>query len=115
MAKTLDFNKLKKPFITITLNDKEKTKINVLPPSKKLFEDINIIRNRLIDMVNLPIEEIEEKDVVGEFYEAVANAMSRNKEEIEITKEMLETLLDFKDIWTFLDLYIKELMETQKN
>lgn len=115
MAKTLDFNTLKKNFITITLRDKKKTKLNVLPPSKRLYEDIQIIRSRLIDMIDLPIEEVEEKDVVGEFYEAVAHAMSRNKENIEVTKEMLEKMLDFHDIWTFLDLYIKELMETQKN
>ena len=115
MAKTLDFNKIKKEFITITLRDKEKTKLRVLPPSKELYEGVVIVKERLIQLLTASEEDVDNADVVGDIYDVVAQCMSRNQENIEITKKQLEQMLDFADVWQFLNLYVTELMMYEKN
>jgi len=115
MSKTLDFNTIKKDFIRIVLPDENKTIIKVLPPSKQLYEDVSIVKERLQQLLDADPDDLNNEDIVGDIYEIVAKCMSRNSENIIITKQKLEDILDFYDVWKFLDMYVKELINKQKN
>ncbi|WP_286154657.1 hypothetical protein [Thomasclavelia cocleata] len=115
MERCLDFNKLEKKILSIRLNDKNKTKLTVLPPTKNLYEKVVLVRERLQQLLKTDLEDASAGDIVGDIYEVVALTMSRNREEITITKDEVTKMLDFKDVWEFLNLYVNELMLYEKN
>lgn len=98
MAKTLDFNKFKKNYLTIILPDEEQTKIQVMTPTKQLLTELSTILPEMSG--GMPTEE----DLNG-LYAFCAQLMSRNKAAKVITGEQLAECLDFEDIIAFFETY----------
>ena len=98
MAQTLDFNKFKKNYLTIILPDEDKTKLQVMTPTKRLLTELMTI---LPDTSGgMPSEE----DLNG-LYEFCARLMSRNKTGKVITGDQLAECLDFEDLIAFFKIY----------
>lgn len=98
MAQVLDFNKVKKNYLTITLNDEKQTKLMIMTPTKKLLTD-------LMEMLPDSNGELPSEEDLSSLYELSARLMSRNKTAKRITAEELEELLDFEDLITFFNAY----------
>lgn len=96
---TLDFRKQKKNYLKITLNDEEETKLSLLQPTKGLFQKMVAMSEDVGRMEGTDI------DALDEVYAVCAELMSRNKEGIHLSKEILEETLDFEDIVIFLKAY----------
>ena len=97
MAKTFDFNTLKKQYLTTTLPDEAKTTIMVGMPTKQLFDELTSLSSSL---------KTESDETVGELYSLVAKLMSRNKGGIKITREHLESCVDFEDLVAYVKSYL---------
>lgn len=95
----LDFRKQKKACLKIILNDEVGTKLSLLQPTKSLFQKMTSMSEEVgsIDYADL--------DALDEVYGVCAELMSRNKEDIKVTAEMLAGILDFEDIVLFLQSY----------
>lgn len=108
---SLNFNNLQKKYLTVTLNDENKTTIMVCNPSKKLLNEIisidAIVRNT--DDSSTGEEEVDA------LYEVCAKVMSRNKGGIKIEKELLEDIFDIEDIMIFLKTYMEFVSSQTKN
>lgn len=105
MANTLDFNKVKKNYLTITLNDEEKTKLLVMTPTKRLLAELT---DHLPDTSGgMPSEE----DLKA-LYDFSAQLMSRNKAGRKVTGEELEAVLDFEDLIIFFNAYMDFVLST---
>lgn len=98
MAKTLDFNKNRKRYLTIILPDEEQTKLLVMTPTKRLLTELMTL---LPDVSGgMPSEE----DLNG-LYDFCAQLMSRNKAGKKITGEQLAECLDFEDVIAFFETF----------
>lgn len=104
MAKSLDFNALKKQYFTVTLNDENHTKLLVTTPTKKVLDDFINMRDYL-DADNVGDE------AISELYGIVARVMSHNKGGIKVSKEQVEELLDFEDVIVFIRAYTEFIAE----
>lgn len=108
---SLNFNNLQKKYLTVTLNDENKTTIMVCNPSKKLLNEIisidSIVRNT--DDSSTGEEEVDA------LYEVCAKVMSRNKGGIKIEKELLEDIFDIEDIMIFFKTYMEFVSSQTKN
>lgn len=100
MSNSVNFNTLKKQYLTTTLPDKEQTTILVSLPSKKLLEELTTIKSTLSEG-NQTGEEI-----IGELYSVIAKVMSCNKMGVTITKEKLESCLEFEDLIYYFHIYL---------
>lgn len=103
MAKTLNFNTIKREYFTVTLPDEDKTTIMISTPTKELLGKIVSLSS------NLQIDYKDENAVdilFNELYGAIAQIMSINKGGIVITKEKLESCLGFDDLITFFREYL---------
>lgn len=104
MAQTLDFNKVKKNYFTVTLNDENRTRLMLMTPTKGLLEELGTMLPQGDDV---PTEE----DLIA-LYDLTARLMSRNKTGIRVTGEQLAEILDFEDLILFFTTYtdfIKQL------
>lgn len=101
MAQTLDFNKLKKNYLTIVLNDEDKTRLQVMTPTKRLLSELMSL---LPDISGLSGDMPTDEDLDA-LYEFCARLMSRNKAGKKITKEQLAEVLDFEDMIVFFEVY----------
>ena len=81
------------------MNDEAGTKLSLLQPTKSLFQKMASMSEEVgsIDYADL--------DALDEVYGVCAELMSRNKEGIKVTAEMLAGALDFEDIVLFLQSY----------
>lgn len=102
MAKPLNFNNVKKKYLTVTLADENKTTLMIGTPTKAVMDDLVLLQESL-DTLS---EEETSIEVTNDLYNACARIMSRNKGGIEITKEYLENLFDFEDIIIFFNAYM---------
>ena len=110
MANTLDFNKAKKNYFTVILNDEKKTKLALMTPTKRLLTELI---NTLPELNgNTPTDED-----VNTLYEFTARLMSRNKTGQQVTAEYLAEILDFEDLVTFFTAFTDFITEAanQKN
>ena len=98
MAKTLDFNTLKKQYLTVKLPDKKKTTLLVYTPTKAILDGFLSMKDNLSD------ESIGD-EAIEELYEIVAKIMSCNKGGVDVTKDVVEELFDFEDIIVFIKAY----------
>lgn len=98
MVQTLDFNKVKKNYLTITLNDEKKTKLLVMTPTKALLTELST-------MLPDNADEIPGEDDLNALYELTARLMSRNKAGIRVTGAQLAEILDFEDLVIFFNAY----------
>lgn len=109
MAKSLDFNKIKKRYFTVTLADDQNTTLMICTPTKEIMDEFISMKD------SLTAETIGD-DAIGELYELCAKIMSRNKGGIKITKKDLESLFDFEDVIIFIKSYtdfINELTDSK--
>lgn len=103
MAKTLDFNKTKKQYFTIILNDDDQTKLQIMTPLKKQIPELMEL---LPDDNSAPSEED-----LGALYNLAAQLMSRNKQNYKIEASLLEEILDFEDLTIFFDAFTDFIVE----
>lgn len=108
MAKTLDFNTLKKQYLTVKLPDENKTTLMVYTPTKAILDSFLNMRESLAGN-SLGDEAIEE------LYDVVGKVMSCNKGGIKVTKKEVEELFDFEDIIIFIKAYTEFISEVSNS
>lgn len=104
MAKTLDFNRLKKRYITVNLPDENNTTLMIGSPTKAVLDSFLNLKDALT-------AESMGDEAIDELYHICARIMSRNKAGIVITQEQLEELFDFEDILFFIREYTEFISE----
>ena len=107
MAKPLNFNNVKKQFLTVTLADEKNTVLMIGTPTKAIMDDLTHLQNAM-NSVGDNGAGIEATD---DIYNACARVMSRNKAGIKITKEFLSEIFDFEDITIFFNAYMNFIDE----
>lgn len=112
MSNTLDFNNIKKKYLTITLADEQKTTIMLGTPTKAVMDELTSLKSTLETMST-----DADADTIGELYEVCAKIMSRNKAGKKIEKEYLENIFDFEDIIIFFNAYMEfiNVLASEKN
>ena len=105
----LNFNKIQKQYLTVTLRDKNKTTIFVGNPTKKLLDEL-ISLNLSMDNANSNADELSDS-----LYEVCAKVMSRNKGNVNIKKELLEDIFDMEDLMIFFKAYMDFVSSQTKN
>lgn len=98
MAKTLDFNSLKKRYLTVKLADEKNTVLMIGTPTKAVLDSFLGMKDSL-SADNLDDEAIEE------LYDIVARVMSHNKTGVRFSKEDVASMFDFEDILVFIRAY----------
>lgn len=101
MANTLNFNTIKKEYLTVTLPDEKRTVLMVGTPNKGLLTELVNIKES-IEQIN---EDVNSESVDNLFF-ICAKLMNRNKGGIEIKKEFLEDIFDVEDVLIFLNAYM---------
>lgn len=112
MSNTLDFNKIKKKFLTVTLADEQNTVVMIGTPTKAIMDELMFLKNSLEKMTD-----DADEATMSELYEACAKVMSRNKTGKKFEKEYLENLFDFEDIIIFFNAYMEfvSALSVEKN
>lgn len=107
MAKTLNFNNMKKQYLTVTLADEKKTTLMISTPTKGVMDELLMLQESLEALT----ENNTDMNAIDDLYTACAKIMSRNKGGIVITKEYLENLFDFEDIVILFNAYMDFINE----
>lgn len=97
MSKALNFNKVKKAFLPVTLPDENETTLMILTPTKSIM---NVLVNLEKDL-----KESDDETGADVLYEACSLIMSRNKTGRKVTVKELEDLLDVEDMFLFINTY----------
>jgi hypothetical protein len=101
MAKSLNFNNVKKQYLSVTLSDEKETLLMIGTPTKAVMDDLYALRDKL--------KEVDENDtdieVSDDLYNTCAKVMSRNKGGIKITGDYLADIFDYEDIIIFFNAY----------
>lgn len=100
MAKAINFNNIKKKYLTITLQDEKKTTILVGTPTKEIMDKLVSLQ----DIFNDP--DSIDNDTIDNLYEICANIISRNKTNTRIDTETLAQLFDIEDLFIFFNGYM---------
>ncbi len=113
MAKALNFNNVKKQYLTVVLADDKKTTLLVGTPTKAVMDDLARLQGSLETLS----EDETNVDATDDLYEACAKILSRNKAGVKVTKEYLAEIFDFEDIIIFFSNYMEFISEVtnQKN
>ena len=108
---TLDFNKVKKEYFIVTLNDEKKTKLQIMMPTKRMISEV------MDEFAAFTGGDTPTAEDLMTMYDLTARLMSRNRTGVQITGEQLAEILDFDDIMTFIDAYTTFITEkeTAKN
>lgn len=104
MAKTLNFNNIKKQYMTVTLADEKNTTLMISTPTKAILDEF-------VNMQEYIGGDNVQSDAMEDLYEICSKIMSRNKAGIEITKEQIEEMFDFEDIMIFIKAYTDFIKE----
>ena len=104
MARSLDFNNMKKKYLTVTLADEAKTVLMIGTPTKAVLDSLLSMKDSLAgdDLTD---------DAIEDLYEIVAKIMSRNKTGRVISKETVQELFDFEDVIVFIRAYTDFISE----
>ena len=105
--KSLNFNNVKKTYLTVTLADENNTTIMIGTPTKAIMDDLVLLQSGLETIS----EDDANVDATDELYSACAKVMSRNKGGIKISKEFLEEIFDFEEIMIFFNAYMDFITE----
>lgn len=110
MNQVLDFNKVKKNYLTIVLPDEGQTKLFLMSPTKRLLTE-------LTEMLPEDTGEMPSEEDLEALYGLTARIMSRNKTGKEVTAAELMDCLDFEDLIAFFEAYSTFISNTanQKN
>lgn len=106
MAKTLNFNTVRKQYLTLTFNDENKTTVMVGTPTKAIMTELLAVSKSL----ESDGDEISQ-DTLDELFYISARVISRNKGGVNITKEFLEELFDIEDLLLFFNTYMSFITE----
>jgi hypothetical protein len=104
MSKSLDFTKLKKQHLTVTLADEKNTKLLITTPTKKVLDEFLTMKDSLTG-------DTAGEEAINELYAICAKLMSQNKNRKKITTEMVEDLFDFEDLVIFITAYSEFISE----
>ena len=108
MSKTLNFNNLKKRYLTVTLPDEAQSVLMIGTPTKAIFDE-------LLNMKDALEGESVTDDAINDLYEICAKIMSRNKTGRVITMETVQNLFDFEDIIIFVRAYTEFINEVSNS
>lgn len=110
MAKSLNFNKIKKQYMTVTLPDEGETVLMIGTPTKRILDEFVVLQTSVNNGVS-------NDDALDRMFGLCAEIMSFNKGGIKITKEHLENIFDLEDITVFIQAYTEFITEVtnQKN
>lgn len=107
MAKPLNFNNVKKKYLTVTLADENNTTLMIGTPTKAVMDDLILLKSSLEAIE----EDAADNEATDDLFTACAKVMSRNKGGIKISKEYLEEIFDFEDIMIFFSAYMDFITE----
>ena len=105
------FNTMKKASLEIILNDERQTKIHLYTPSKKLLTEL-VGLSKGLSTITDDTNDIEDID---QLYAICAKVISRNRENITISSDKLESIFDMEDLIIFLEAYIEFMAEIQSS
>ena len=108
MSKPLNFNNVKKRYLTVTLADEKQTTIMISAPTKRVLSALIGLQDTMTE-----IEETSNisEETLDELYSLTSEIMSHNKGGVKIQEELLEEIFDFEDIMTFFDAYMDFINE----
>ena len=98
MAKSLNFNNIKKQYLNVTLNDEKQTVLLISTPTKAIFDELTSLQDILKN------DELQ-SDALNDLYEICAKIMSCNKTGKKITSDYISDLFDFEDLLIFINTY----------
>lgn len=107
MAKPLNFNNIKKRYMTVTLADKDKTCVMITTPTKAILSQMVELQENIEQIDN-------ELELLDEMYSLVAQIMSRNKGGIEVPQSLIESCMDFDDLKIFISAYFEFVQELKQ-
>ena len=98
---SLNFNNIKKTYMTITLPDENNTKLMLMTPTKSIMD-------KLISMEEF-ITGVDEvgPGVLDDLYKVCVDIMNRNKAGRKITSDYISEILDFEDLVIFFNSYLE--------
>lgn len=108
--KTLNFNKVKKQYLAVTLADEKNTTILVGTPTKSLLDDFLALKTHV---ESLGKDEVDQ-ETLDDLFEVVSKCMSRNKTGYHVTAEYIANIFDVEDILIFMTAYAEFLDEMTK-
>lgn len=106
MGKVLNFNKIKKTYLTVTLADENNTTVMIGTPTKAMMDDLVNLQDTLSGL-----SEDTSMEATDELYSMCAKLMSRNKNGIAIEKDFLANVFDVEDIVIFFNAYMDFVTE----
>ena len=108
MSKPLNFNNVKKRYLTVTLADEKQTTVMISAPTKRVLSALIGLKETMTEIEDT--NNISE-EILDELYSLTAEIMSHNKGGVKIQEELLVEIFDFDDIMTFFDAYIDFINE----
>lgn len=103
MSNVLNFNNVKKSYLTVTFADEKETTIMIGTPTKRVMDNLLILEETF---KNVGESDDLNPSIMDELYNACAQIMSNNKTRKPITADMLADLFDFEDIFLFFNSYM---------
>lgn len=101
MSKAINFNTIKKQYLTVTLADEKKTTLMIGTPTKAIMDSLFLLQSSFEALQ----EDENNLEATDSIYEACAKIMARNKGGIKITKDYLSEVFDVEDIILFFNAY----------
>ena len=106
MAKPLNFNSLKKKYLTVTLPNDNRTVLMIGTPTKAILDEFLSLQDSIEDLSgNMQGETLDL------FYDICSKIMSRNKAGIDISREFVSEIFDFEDVIVFIQAYTEFIQE----
>lgn len=107
----LDFNKINKNYLNITLTDGKSYLLTT--PTKRLLNEILEMDSMLKNSENATFNE----ETINSLYEVSAEIMSTNKTKTQVSSEDLGDMWDIEDLVLFFNTYMSylESVTNQKN
>lgn len=102
MAKAINFNNVKKQYLTVTLSDEKETTLMIGTPTKSVMTELYNLKDALKSFDS----EDPDIEVTDDLYNTCAKVMSRNKGGITITGDFLSEIFDYEDIVLFFNAYM---------
>lgn len=101
MAKSFNFNQLKKHYMPVTLPDGRILMLRT--PTKKIMDKFISLKDTLGDEMG--------GDAIDELYNITAAVMSCNKTGVVLTQQEAEEFFDFEDVLSFIREYTEFINE----
>lgn len=111
MAKSLDFNKINRPVLQLTMQDDAKTVIKVSTPSEALIEELDAT---LPELKRIMAD--SNKEALDYAYELAAKLINYNRSFVKVTAEELRAKyrLDLESLIIFFSVYTDFINEISK-